>query len=426
MKISYKYNATGKPARLWYFLFLGFISYISLTIYAVDPENLSPNAEKLFKLGNSFFYGKDGKEKNYSEAFKAFEKAAQIGHKGALFNLGICFDRGMGIEKDPFKAYACYLEAAAGGIKEAKYNLAVCLIRGVSARDGSKAVEPDLEMAESELEKLVSEGYKPAFLKLAELRMSLGGEKANKAYPLLKEIENENSPLILRMLADCLYLGIGCDKDVLKAMKLLERASDLGDPEASAKLAHLFYNGKDTPKDVARAVELFKKAANKKEPMALYVLGNMFLTGENVKQDIKEARKCFEISAASGNPRAIFSLGVLAKEGIGETPDSLKAARLFLSAAKLGDARSQFNLGVIYKNSDGFPKDIPASVFWFRKAAEQGDERAQIEMVKFFLDGENRDLVSKEEADKYLKLAADKGNKDAINIMNNLDVNKIR
>ncbi len=377
----------------------------------------SAEAERIFRLGNSYFYGKNGYEQNYVEAFNLFEKASELGHKGALFNLGVCYDSGKGVKKNPLAAYRCYVDAAEAGIKEARFNLAICLMHGVSTSDASSLLPVDLERAERELEKLRKEGYAPALAKLAELRFSQGGDKASEVYSLLKDNVSESNPSSMRLLADCLYLGIGCEKNIPEAIKFLESASLLGDAEATAKFAHLLYCGENITKDVPRAVGLFKKLAEKGEPMALYTLGNFYLNGENMKQDIEQARRCFELSAAAGNPKAFFSLGVLAREGIGEKIDSSKAANLFLLAAGLGDAKSQYNVGIIYKNAEGVPEDYAAALFWFRKAAGQGDDRARIEIARCFLEGNRGGLVTKDEARKCLLSAAQKGKGEAIELL---------
>ena len=42
----------------------------------------------------------------YKQAFMEFQSLAEIGHKGAQFNLGVMYLEGTGVETDPVKAYA--------------------------------------------------------------------------------------------------------------------------------------------------------------------------------------------------------------------------------------------------------------------------------------------------------------------------------
>lgn len=57
--------------------------------------------------------------------------ATSHGHPEATFNLGICYERGMGIEKNMKNAMECYRTAAGLGHKDAMYNLGVFYVHGL-------------------------------------------------------------------------------------------------------------------------------------------------------------------------------------------------------------------------------------------------------------------------------------------------------
>jgi len=360
------------------------------------------NPDELFKLGNQFFFGKNGNNKDYKKAFEYYQKASYLGHKKATFNLGICYEIGAGTKPNPVAAFKCYEDAANAGIKEAKYNLAISFANGVYDLNGNEIIKPDILEAEKILEDLVNNSFRQANIKLAELRISQGGKKANSAFELIKNAYNEKDPLCLRLLADCYFLGYGTEKSPERAVFFLEKASSLGDAEANAKLAHILYYGEGVTKNVPKAIEHFKLAAQKNHPTAIYMLATMYFTGENLEQDLSKARELFILSAKLGNPKAFFYLAVMAQEGIGEEKSPQKAAKLFLEAAKRGDVRSQFNIAQIFKNGNGIPQDLSAAEYWFEKAISNGLQRAEIEWAKTVVENPNSTEEKKIKAKKIL------------------------
>ena len=66
--------------------------------------------------------------------------AARDGHEGALYNLGVSYENGRGVQKDLRLAAHCYRLAAARHHIAAHYNLAVMTANG-------KGVKRDLEKA---------------------------------------------------------------------------------------------------------------------------------------------------------------------------------------------------------------------------------------------------------------------------------------
>lgn len=63
-------------------------------------------------------------------AFKEFRAAAEDGHSDSQFNLGLMYERGIGVSRDENEAVAWYLKAALQGNSNAQYNLAVLYENG--------------------------------------------------------------------------------------------------------------------------------------------------------------------------------------------------------------------------------------------------------------------------------------------------------
>lgn len=69
------------------------------------PKNLIQlgDAEALFKLGYHY-----NTQKEFEKAAEFYQKAAELGHPMALNNLGVCYEKGEGVEKDIKKAFDLY------------------------------------------------------------------------------------------------------------------------------------------------------------------------------------------------------------------------------------------------------------------------------------------------------------------------------
>jgi TPR repeat protein len=65
-------------------------------------------------IGMHYYLGA-GVERDFTEAFKWFERAALAGHPGAQRNLGVMYLRGLGVPLDNHQAYGWLYHAREGG-----------------------------------------------------------------------------------------------------------------------------------------------------------------------------------------------------------------------------------------------------------------------------------------------------------------------
>lgn len=83
-------------------------------------------ADKAFARGFDAYNGK-----NYEEALKWWEKAAQLGETAAQYNLGHMYHAGEGTDKNESKAFYWYRKSAEGGHPGGQYNIGVYYLYGV-------------------------------------------------------------------------------------------------------------------------------------------------------------------------------------------------------------------------------------------------------------------------------------------------------
>ena len=81
------------------------------------PQNVnkpieSEDAKQFYELGEDYYYGRNGKDEDATEATKWYFKAAELGYAPAQYSLGYCLNNGDGIEEDEEEAWEWVEKAA--------------------------------------------------------------------------------------------------------------------------------------------------------------------------------------------------------------------------------------------------------------------------------------------------------------------------
>jgi TPR repeat protein len=118
---------------------------------------------------------------------------------------------------------------------------------------------------------------------------------------------------------------------------------------------------------------------------------------------------------------AQINLGRIYRWGLVVTEDRVEAVKWYRKAAEQGNADAQTNLAQMYKEGKGVEKNYEEAVKWYRKAAEQGNVRAQSGLGVMLL---YYGLSSREEAEKWLRMAAKRHDKLAMSLIQDIDRNK--
>eukprot|EP00854_Cymbomonas_tetramitiformis_P024669 gene24669-30017_t len=105
--------------------------------YAQAVEHLETAAKggdehAMFELGMCFRKGL-GVDACAEKAAVLFKRAFEKGHPSASFNYGVCLQTGQGVPKDALQAFKVYQKAAERGSAEAEYNVAVMYETGSEA-----------------------------------------------------------------------------------------------------------------------------------------------------------------------------------------------------------------------------------------------------------------------------------------------------
>ncbi|MDR0780781.1 MAG: sel1 repeat family protein [Pseudomonadales bacterium] len=91
--------------------------------------------------------------------------------------------------------------------------------------------------------------------------------------------------------------------------------------------------------------------------------------------------------------------------------DEAHIAALIDAADK--DARAAYDLGLRFFRGDGVRQNSYQALQWMRKAAERGDIKAQLAVGRFYLMGLEEMGSDPAEAEKWLSIAAGRGDEEA-------------
>ena len=184
--------------------------------YQRDPQFTSD----MVKLGNDYYYGINGKQKDYTKAVEWYKKAAMLEYSSAQRLLGRCYANGEGVAKSYESAVMWYQKSARQGNKEAQFDLGVCYRNG-------QGVTKNYAQAAKWFRNAAEQGHI-----YAQFNLGL-----------------------------CYANGNGVEKDYEQAMKWYRKAAEQGLVDAQYNLGICFYNGYGIKKNPKEAAEWFLKAA---------------------------------------------------------------------------------------------------------------------------------------------------------------------
>ncbi|GAB5354687.1 hypothetical protein AAMO2058_000140400 [Amorphochlora amoebiformis] len=224
--------------------------YFGLAMIEEDKEVKSKHLEMAVETGHvgaMVVCGDMATEKgDHKGAVYWFEKAALAGSSDAHFNLGVCYENGIGVDIDEKKAMGHYLKAARMGDPDAMYNYARCLQD--NGKDGTK--EKDI-------------GRQPGSAPKGDMRGAV------RWYLRAAELDHIGACV---NLGRCYALGHGVSKSMKPAIRWYTRAAVSGHVGAQFNVG-LCYDILGNPTQAAR---WYARAANKGHVKAKYNLSLLY------------------------------------------------------------------------------------------------------------------------------------------------------
>ena len=197
---------------------------------------------------------------------RALRAAAARGDAGALYNLGLCYQHGLGgVAVDFAEAVRNYrLCAASRDPPPEVFNaLAICYA------DGTGVVADESEAARY---------------------WTLGAQAG--------DVESQAK------LGQALQKGLGVDIDAVAGYGWCKRAADAGHPDAQCGVGVALETGYGVAKDVDEGIKWYRRAAVQGDADAMYNLGTCYFSGKGVPQSNVEFVTWLQRAKLAGNPRA--------------------------------------------------------------------------------------------------------------------------
>ena len=281
--------------------------------------------------------------------------------------LGMCYDRGLGLEKSDAEAVKWYRKSAEQGNATAQFNLGWMYQKG-------RGVEQSNVEAVKWFRKSAEQGN-------ATAQFNLGWMYEN---------------------------GRGVEKSNTEAVKWYRKSAEQGNARSQCNLGEMYVNGRGVEKSNTEAVKWYRKSAEQGDASAQVSLGLMYENGRGVEQSDMEAVKWYRKSAEQGYGLAQGFLGWMYENGRGVEKSNTEAVKWYRKFAEQGDATAQSNLGVMYADGRGVEQSNVEAVKWFRKSAEQGNATAQKNLAWMYREGRGVER-SNAEAIKWYRKAEQNG-----------------
>jgi TPR repeat protein len=225
------------------------------------------DADQILRIANTLQHSGD-----LVRAVELYEKAAGRGSATAMFNVGVCYERGDGVIKSAEKAVELYQRASDLGNVSAMINLGLCYEYG----DG----------------------------------VARSAEKAVELYQRASDLGNTNAMVSLGL---CYENGDGVARSAEKAAELFLRASDQGNAAATANLGVCYMNGNGVATNFEKAVALSSRASDQGNATAMVNLGLCYMNGMGVVASMRVGAEFWLRAAAMGesNVKQAIDSGML-------------------------------------------------------------------------------------------------------------------
>ena len=247
------------------------------------------------------------------QALRHLRSAAHRGSARAQFELGVAYDRGVGVTQNYATAAIWYEKAAAQGLTEAIYNLATLFDEGLGAPKDHAA-----------------------------------------ALAWYRQAARAGNALAENNIGNLHEKGLGVPQDYVRAVGWYAKAAARGLAIAQNNLATMYHLGHGVARDFKAAARWYRMAAEQGEQSAQNNLGLLLANGLGVARDLVTATKWFLVAASGPGKelaiRASTHSRKLAAELVG---DELAAVQ---------DAVDQYSAAAVVNTEIEFARLVPVPV----------------------------------------------------------------
>ncbi|KAI8089318.1 uncharacterized protein BX664DRAFT_332716 [Halteromyces radiatus] len=365
--------------------------------YHYQVAAMTGDVDAQFQVGFMLSNGK-GVEKNRQEAFQWYQKAAQQGHKTALYSMGLYYVKGLdGVDKDLKVATDCFKKAAQLGLVTAMTSLASLYRIHLTSLNNKHDNEDDQDIADSSPSS--SSYYRDQVIFWYRKAAALGDVNAQRELGILY-----NSGLL------------GITQDHAMAFDLLGKASRQEDAQATLLLASYYQHGTMVEKDDDQALQLYLYAASLGSSVAYFAAAQLyhslhryeqaFIQYQLASKDPQLQRTRIGRTAKLMVARYILSYIASSTTSFGQPTSHLQVTDLTINHTKEEAFKMLENLAVIdrfehsfywladcYFTGNGTLVNYHDALYWFRRAADEIDNKdAMIKVAHMYENGLGSEL----------------------------------
>ncbi|CAO3591813.1 unnamed protein product [Absidia cylindrospora] len=326
-----------------------------------------------------------GVEKNRSEAFQWYEKAATHGHKTALYSMGLYYVKGLeGVDKDLKKACECFEKAAQLGMITAMTSLAsLYRMRLTNSEEthNSQGNDDDLATTISD----TATYYRDQIVYWYRKAAALNDAGAQRELGILY-----NAGLF------------GITQDHAMALELLAKASRQEDAQATLLLASYYQNGTLVEKDDDQAIRLYLFAISLGSPIAHFAVAQLYHTlhqYENAYTQYKLAADHQQLQRTRIGRTAKLMVARYVLCYIGDSSSDIDTADLVIEYTKENAFKMLENLAVMdrfkssfywladcYLMGNGTEINYHDALYWFRRSADETKDKDSMFKVAYMFE----------------------------------------
>ncbi|WP_417516376.1 tetratricopeptide repeat protein [Minwuia sp.] len=249
-------------------------------------------------------------------------------------------------DNEPSKRWKDALERAKLGSAVAQCELGELVVRGQEAERGMKVAAKWFKQA-------ADQDALCGLLRMAEFHRRGTGVKKDvgisdtyyeRALPLVLALARQGDVEMQIQLAKMHHKALGTKEDLelagfwyKTAASLLEPLVKAGDLDAAKKLGNILVIGVGVDRDPIRAAQLYERAAEAGDRAGQYLAGLMFFTGRaGHPVDHERGFKWLYLAADADHPRSQYFVGTAYADGLGIEADATRAAKWLTLAGDRG------------------------------------------------------------------------------------------
>ena len=300
-------------------------------------------------------------QEKYEEYFIWCEKLAGQGDVCAQYKLAECLSKGIGCALNELKAINLYRQIVGRWNKEAQLIIAENmynennLLKRVSV---TEIYEISInEQANYTINKLIN---------------GAGGNTSCKkeAYFWYKKLAEQGYIAAEKRLAECLYDGIVCEKNLEEALKWCQKAYKQGLKSVAPVIEKI---------KAELQVAEYREKAEKGDVQAQYLLAQCLEKATGCQKNIDDAFMWYEKAAEGGLAEAQNIWG----EYLYKKAMCAEAVNFYRKAAQQGHKYAARNLAECLEKGAGCQKNLQEALCWYKKAYAQGVKVKQhIEVIE--------------------------------------------